>query len=1103
MKITMKKWLCGLCALALLMGLSGMLAAADTAAPAAPAAEQPSAIDLLLERDGYLEGIWYPWFDWWQIGCNLSDNTTMESLLGDEWWKSQDQYQGGIDRYGVERIYCDLINMKSIGFNIIGFGGSMYGEGIVFDNNGDVIGIEEDYIRNVYRFLDICREVGVAVMWNIHFHSEGMKDDFPNGKLAWDIISQMLCNPEVTEHFVERYVRPLSKVLAQYPDVVVMASAMDESDNLINESDVGDRFEGDRVEYGVTEKVLVNFVDRVTDVMREEMPGVEMMLAANVSDFSRYSHLDLDFIGRSLYSERPSTNSVESFTSSFPVVASEMGMANLLPEDQYSEIHIGKRKFMIEAGYKGWFMWYWQSNVGGGHHDVMLQGMQHFTDFRPMIFDLNHYIQDYRAEHRGETLVLDTPAMFYNAGDTMVVWIGARQATKMDLLRSDDGGKTWKKLLDNVDQSLYVDENGKGVYVDDSAPKSGYMYKVVVRDDKGNETESEPTNKPEDAANFFASKDYSGNYGGMVVTDPATMPDQATEPAVSGVTPLPLTSYGTVVNRPVKADKNLIVNGSFESAEGAQWNTDTFLGATVSVVTDTTTRFGDKSLYFNSSKENKAAWHVFWLDVEPNTDYTFSAWIKGAFISDDNRYCASIGVIDPDSKQFLKHKSTKMSTTTRQIVPTAWDNEWHLRSVTFNSKEKTKIGIALYGHSSQMWVDDIALFRSDEGVKYSNPDVLGTMIGKMYMGESGCLDEDNLVGNFRMDEENSDYWQTGDGWKNGFVSIQENEYEYGNSLKYTAGEALGYVYFKWIDLKPHTDYVFSVDLKVLESGKGRFSLATRTVKGTTFFLDLDFDQDMFGEDWFPYQVAFNSGAFNRLALAITDLGGSALLDNIRIFEKSKAIEKQDEYLDNRNGWVEDDYGWVYYENGEMVTNKWVKDSVGWCYLGADGYCVTNKWVADSVGWCYLDGSGRMVTNKWVKDSVGWCYLGADGYCVTNKWVADSQGWCYLDGSGRMVTNKWVKDSVGWCYLGADGYCVTNKWVADSKGWCYLDSNGRMVTNKWVADSKGWCYIGKDGYCLTNTWQKDSKGWCYLDANGRMVYDTWVDGYYVNANGYWV
>ena len=207
----------------------------------------------------------------------------------------------------------------------------------------------------------------------------------------------------------------------------------------------------------------------------------------------------------------------------------------------------------------------------------------------------------------------------------------------------------------------------------------------------------------------------------------------------------------------------------------------------------------------------------------------------------------------------------------------------------------------------------------------------------------------------------------------------------------------------------------------------------------------------------------------------------------------------------KNGWVNEDGNWAYYENGIKITNKWMLDSVGWCYVGADGYCVTDKWVADSHGWCYLDGNGRMVTNKWVKDSVGWCYVGADGYCVTNKWVADSHGWCYLDGSGRMVTNKWVMDSVGWCYVGADGYCVTNKWMADSKGWCYLDASGRMVTNKWIKDSVGWCYIGKDGYCLINTWKQDSKGWCFLDENGRMAISMLVvdeEGiHYVDENGY--
>jgi len=188
----------------------------------------------------------------------------------------------------------------------------------------------------------------------------------------------------------------------------------------------------------------------------------------------------------------------------------------------------------------------------------------------------------------------------------------------------------------------------------------------------------------------------------------------------------------------------------------------------------------------------------------------------------------------------------------------------------------------------------------------------------------------------------------------------------------------------------------------------------------------------------------------------------------------------------KEGWVEENGKWVYYENGTKLKNTWKKDSKGWCYLDADGY---------------------MATNKWIKDSQGWCYVGDNGYCVTNTWKKDSKGWCYLDANGRMATNKWIKDSQGWCYVDGSGYCATNTWKKDSKGWVYLDANGRMVTNKWVKDSKGWCYVGADGYAVTNCWKKDSKGWCYLDENGSMTKNEWVkDGgkwYYLDSNGYMV
>ncbi|MBQ4333661.1 MAG: carbohydrate binding domain-containing protein [Clostridia bacterium] len=571
------------------------------------------------------------------------------------------------------------------------------------------------------------------------------------------------------------------------------------------------------------------------------------------------------------------------------------------------------------------------------------------------------------------------------------------------------------------------------------------------------------------------------------------------------VPPLQLFSFSMVTNRPSKPEYNLIQNGGFESTTDAPWNKNTFLGDTVQVVEMDSAPEGNKVLSFNTSGTKTPTWHYFWMDVEPQTDYTFSAWVMGEFLSKDNVGRATFGVIDPDTKNFLVYpeQENKQSKTTLQLFPTSWSFEWNIRSVAFNSGDKTRVGIAVYGYGSRMYLDDIALYESSNGIKYTHPSNTHIISADVEADTLTCAAEDNLLENFDLSAGDT-FWKDGLGWKNGFVSVEESAYGYGNSLKYTESDnAVGVCYIRWIDVTPHTEYIFSCDLSVLKTGAGYLALLDDRMDQPLTFVQYDFDQDMYENEWNKVFIHFNPGVYDKIAIMIADQGGEALIDNLRLFEADKAADVEDPFVKMPDGWYKEDGKWVYYQDGYKLANKWVMDSVGWCYVGADGYCVTNKWVADSKGWCYLDDNGRMVTNKWVMDSVGWCYVGADGYCVTNKWVADSKGWCYLDDNGRMVTNKWVMDSVGWCYVGADGYCVTNKWVADSKGWCYLNGSGRMVTNKWVKDSVGWCYVGENGYCVTDKWVADSKGWCYLDANGRMVYNTWIGGDYVGADGYWV
>ncbi len=632
---------------------------------------------------------------------------------------------------------------------------------------------------------------------------------------------------------------------------------------------------------------------------------------------------------------------------------------------------------------------------------------------------------------------------------------------------------------------------------------------------------------------------------------------EPSEPDLPPAEPLTLLSMGVVNNRPVTDSKNRIKNGSFETTASAVWAVDTFLSNNVTVVRDETTPDGEQSLFFNTSHIAEPEWHYFWIDVEANSNYTFSAWLKGSFLSKDNAGRATIGVIDPNSKKFLAMSEkdqditgSMFSSDTRQLVPTAWDTRWHLRSVTFNTKEKTTVGIAMYGYGSELWVDGIALFKVGDGVKYTDKRMVDS-ISPAYEADPLICDPDkSITENPTLDNPTSTFWQSGNGWRNGFMSIAQSPYEYGNSLHYKQSDnPCGTHYIRWIEVQPNTQYIFSINIKILQDGEGRLALYDGKLRGCTAFIDVPFSAEDFGVEWFPLRFTFNSGAFSRIGIAVEDRGGEALLDNLRVFKADDGFEGEDPFIPpTKNGWVQDGTKWTYYEQGEpvkskwikdgawyyigtdgymvankwmkdskgwcyltnsgkMATNAWVKDSVGWCYVGADGYAVTNCWKKDSKGWCYLNASGSMVKNNWIHDGTGWYFLNADGYMVSNTWKKDSKGWCYLTDSGKMATNAWIKDSVGWCYVDGSGYCVTNTWKKDSKGWVYLDNSGRMATNKWVKDSKGWCYVDSSGYCVTNKWVKDSHGWCYMDSSGRMTVSAWVqDGeewYYLDPNGYMV
>jgi len=432
--------------------------------------------------------------------------------------------------------------------------------------------------------------------------------------------------------------------------------------------------------------------------------------------------------------------------------------------------------------------------------------------------------------------------------------------------------------------------------------------------------------------------EYLMDYIGMWTEGNEPAPDDPDNPIIPPKSPAYMTSFGVLNNRPIDQKSNLLKNPSFEKS-GGQWK-EGFTGETISVVKDKTTLFGDKSLFFNTAGIEEETKLVFWMDVEPETDYVFSTWLKGAFLSDDNRALATIGVVNEEGK-FLSMSSAEDKLTLflngeRQIVPTAWDNEWHIRAIQFNSGETTKIGIALAGTNSQMWIDDMALFEVGDGTKYMSDNAGGLVHLSYDIDSVTCLDKDSLIPdpNFNT-KDKAGFWADSYGWRNGFLTFEENEYEYGTSLKYTESEettALSII--KTIKVKPHTDYTFSVDLKILQDGWGKLVLIDGKKREPINFLEIAFDSYDYDESqsyygWYTTASKFNTDVYDEISIAVVNEGGIALMDNMRLYESDKGANVTDKFIpppqepedDYSDGWYDD------WEEEEIIEEEIIEDVI--------------------------------------------------------------------------------------------------------------------------------------------------------------------------------
>ena len=85
MKNSIKTLLSVLCVLALLAGLIGVLPVAAQDGEAQP--EPKNLYEQILERDGFIEGVWYPWFTHNYLGSGLTANEVAQKWIDNRWYR--------------------------------------------------------------------------------------------------------------------------------------------------------------------------------------------------------------------------------------------------------------------------------------------------------------------------------------------------------------------------------------------------------------------------------------------------------------------------------------------------------------------------------------------------------------------------------------------------------------------------------------------------------------------------------------------------------------------------------------------------------------------------------------------------------------------------------------------------------------------------------------------------------------------------------------------------------------------------------------------------------------------------------------------------------
>lgn len=396
-------------------------------------------IEQILKEKNFINGIYVPWFDkeWFgfDIGKSVYDNYE-KCFFNEPYIKSV------------------FTNCKVIGFDMAKIWLNESFEGMLFDEQGSVMGVEPAFLKNLEKIFQIIKELNFKLSICVNAHQEMY---FPNDKSLYDKYMRFVYVPEETEKYITNWLNPILE-LAQKYDCVPLIDLYAEP-----EADGG----GWKVSRGFSWKSMVRFINRLHVAVKEINP----LFATTVSSGSgcytlsqgMYNQINVDYLGADLYTDNGKFDTPKSMLLSRPFMLGEYGLSNYETATDEEQINIvdtylkNANKNQVAAAF--YWCYGWKCDKADEMHLLDSQG-----EFRPVVsyyhfsqIDRNNKLRGLMSDEKPELLAIVSPQK--------IRWFGTRGAKCYKVLRIDRDSTVEIAVLKDDDMDLplifrYSDENG-------------------------------------------------------------------------------------------------------------------------------------------------------------------------------------------------------------------------------------------------------------------------------------------------------------------------------------------------------------------------------------------------------------------------------------------------------------------------------------------------------------------------------------------------------------------------------------------------------------------------------------------------------------------